>query len=63
MRCFFMREGRIESVQFLTTQSDADRIAEAKTLFETKGRPNGVDGFEVWDRDRILYRFPEPPKP
>lgn len=63
MRCFFMRAGRIESVEFLTTQSDADRIAEATGLFEKKGKPNGADGFEVWDGSRFLYRFPDPPKP
>jgi hypothetical protein len=58
-----MKNGHIETVEFLTTTSDADRIAESKSLFEKKGRPNGADSFEVWDGARFVYRFPEEPQP
>lgn len=59
MRCFFMVGRRIAGVEFLTKDDDAGRIAEAKERFETKGKVKfGADGFEVWDRDRFVYRYP-----
>jgi hypothetical protein len=59
MRCFFMKNGRITTVEFLTHTEDALRIAESRELFEKKGRPNGAEGFEVWDGARFVYRFPD----
>lgn len=56
-----MSDGHIAAVEFLTTTTDEDRIAEARELFNAKGKPRGADGFEVWDGPRFLYRFPERP--
>jgi hypothetical protein len=61
MRCYFMKSCHITSVEFLTSTKDAERIAEARKLFDTKGTQKGADGFEVWDGPRFLYRYPEEP--
>jgi hypothetical protein len=58
MRVYFMRDGHIAGVEFLNETSDDGRIAEAATLFESKGKPKGAEGFEVWDGARFVYRFP-----
>jgi hypothetical protein len=62
MRCYFLKDGHIAAVELLKTISDADRIAESRELFKIKGKPRGADGFEVWDRRRFIYRYPELPK-
>ncbi|HXS05550.1 MAG TPA: hypothetical protein VN723_02075 [Rhizomicrobium sp.] len=59
MRCYFMREGHIVSVEFLDSQDDAGRIAQSKKLFDSKAKSLDADGFEVWDGARFVYRFPE----
>ena len=61
MRCYFMRDGHIGAVEYLTAADDQGRIAEARNLFETSGKKRGADGFEVWDGPRFIYRFPEAP--
>ena len=61
LRCFFMKNGRISAVEFLTAADDGARVAEARQLFEIKGREIGADGFEVWDGARFVARFPDPP--
>jgi hypothetical protein len=63
MRCYFMRDGHIAAVEFLTEPTDEGRIAEAKRLFVTKGLDYHADGFEVWDGARFVYQFPEAPPP
>jgi hypothetical protein len=66
MRCYFMRDGRIVAVELLNQETDEGRIDEAHKLFEAKGRPLGVEGFEVWDGPRFVFRFPsdlKTPKP
>jgi hypothetical protein len=59
MRCYFMKNGRIAGVEFLTKTADRDRIAEGLELFEAKGLSSGAEGFEIWDGPRFVYRFPE----
>jgi hypothetical protein len=59
MRCYFMKGGRIAAVELLSETSDEGRIREAGRLFVVKGLPRGAEGFEVWDRDRFVYRYPE----
>ena len=59
MPCYFMKHGHIDAVEYLNQTSDVGRIAEARELFQSKGRPRGAEGFEVWDGDRFLYRYPE----
>lgn len=63
MRCYFMRDGHIDSVKILTATDDVGRIAEALEHFETSGMKSGATGFEVWDGPRFIYRFPETKRP
>jgi hypothetical protein len=58
MRCYFTRDGRIQSVETLTAADEAGRIAQAHTLFRTLGKARAAEGFEVWDSGRFVYRFP-----
>ncbi|MBS0523748.1 MAG: hypothetical protein JSS04_08940 [Proteobacteria bacterium] len=57
MRCYFIRAGHIEANIPLTDGSDEALIEEATAAFKKAGRDR-YDGFEVWRRDRCLYRFP-----
>lgn len=59
MRCYFMKDGRISGVEFLTKNADAERVEEAREIFHRLGKAKGADGFEVWDGARFVYRFPE----
>lgn len=61
MRCYFLKDGHIVAVELLTSLTEGTQIAEARDLFETKGRARGAKGFEVWDSGRLAYRFPEEP--
>jgi hypothetical protein len=61
MRCYFMRNGHILAVEFLSSTDDQSRIEEARQLFETKGRKRDANGFEIWEGPRFVYRFPEQP--
>ena len=57
MRCYFMKSGRIEAVAILKTAPDEELIREATSLFEEQG--SGLyEGFEVWDINRFVYRWP-----
>ncbi len=57
MRCFFMKRGRICSVEYLSGKTDEELIGEARQLFLSKGLAEGAEGFEVWDHTRFIYRF------
>jgi hypothetical protein len=61
MRCYFMRAGHIEAVEELPGLSDEGAIAKAHALFSE--RKQHFEGFEVWDRARVLIRHPEPAAP
>jgi hypothetical protein len=61
MRCYFMRGGRIEAVEELPGLSDEEAIAKAHALFSE--REHLFEGFELWDRARVLIRHPEPAAP
>jgi hypothetical protein len=58
MRRYFMRDGRIEAVEELPGLADDEAIAKAHALFCE--RRNSFEGFELWDRSRVLIRHPEP---
>ena len=58
MRCYFMRDGHIASVELLDQLSDEQAIAAAGQRFLVRVR-EGFDGFEVWDRERRVFRYPE----
>jgi hypothetical protein len=61
MRCYFMRDGHIEAVEELPGLSDEQAIAKAHALFSE--RKHLFEGFEVWDRARVLIRHPESAAP
>lgn len=61
LRCYFMKNGHIASVEFLSATDERERIAEARRIFETAGKKHGAEGFEVWDGPRFVYRYPEQP--
>jgi hypothetical protein len=56
MRCYFMARGRIVAVEVLTATRDDDGIKQALALFQQR---EGVEGFELWERDRFIYRYPD----
>jgi len=58
MRCYFLREGHIASVELLTGLSDEEAIAKAHELY--RERRAKFEGFEVWDRTRVVTRHPDP---
>ncbi len=57
MRCYLFRHGHIAAVEVLKVGSDDSLIQQAQTIFEK--RKQQFQGFEVWDRARLLYRYPE----
>jgi hypothetical protein len=52
MRCYFMRAGHIVGVELLDGLSDAEACERAHVLFSE--RKDRVEGFEVWERDRVV---------
>ena len=56
MRCFFIRGGRVVGAEELAGLSDEEAIAEAHVLFSE--RKNLFEGFEVWDKARMLIGHP-----
>ena len=54
MRCFFLRGGHIGS-----GLSDQEAIAKAHKLFFLDRRGQ-FEGFELWDRTRVVFRHPDP---
>jgi hypothetical protein len=56
MRCYFMRGGRIEAVEELIGLSDEQAIAKAHALFSE--RKHKFEGFELWNRTRVIVRHP-----
>jgi hypothetical protein len=59
MRCFFMRNGHIGGVEELPGLSDDEAIAKGRELFEHR-KAQKFDGFEIWERSRMLIQYPEP---
>jgi hypothetical protein len=62
MRCYFMRDGRIQGVTFLKSGPDDALIEEARSVFAQQAGQQ-FDGFEVWDGTRFVYRSDVTPTP
>jgi len=56
VRVYFLRNGRIGTVELLTDASDEAAIRQAHALFEL--RKNEFESFEVWDQARFVHRHP-----
>jgi hypothetical protein len=57
MLCYFLRDGQIAGVEMLPLGlSDEDAITRAHTLSSKRKGP--FDGFEVWDRARLVWLPP-----
>ena len=61
MRCYFMRGGHIAAVEELPGLADEEAVAKAHALFLE--RNHLFEGFEVWDRTRVLFRHRETEDP
>ncbi len=59
MPFYYTKNGRIDGVVELTATDDEDRISQAREIFAKSNLRRKTDGFEVWDGDRLIYRFPE----
>jgi hypothetical protein len=58
MRCYFLRDGHLAGVEMLPLGlSDEDAIARAHILSSKRKGP--LDGLEVWDRGRAVFRRPD----
>jgi len=57
MRCYFMRNGHIDGYVALDDGSDDALIEQGRAEF-LKADRNRFDGFEVWRKERCLYRSP-----
>jgi hypothetical protein len=56
MRCFFLKDGHIVSVELMPDLSDEEAVEKSHRLFAQahKGR---FDGFEVWELARFVFRY------
>ncbi len=55
MRCYFLKDGHIKSVQELPDLTEAEAIEQARLLFSERSQL--FEGFELWDRDRFIIRY------
>lgn len=58
MRCYFLSGGHIVSVEELLGLSDEAAVTKAHELYEE--RKALYEGFEVWERTRVVVRYPDP---
>jgi hypothetical protein len=54
MRCYFAKGGTIVATKEFADMSKEQAIAMAQTLF--KESLGSYDGFEIWNRNRKIYR-------
>jgi hypothetical protein len=57
VRCYFVRDKKIEGVTFLRVSPVDNLITQAQEAFQRHAAHN-FEGFEVWDGDRFVYRWP-----
>lgn len=59
MRCYFMRNGHIASVEILEGVTDDAAAIKLGSASFLKRLREGFEGFEIWERDRIVFRYPD----
>jgi hypothetical protein len=57
LRCYFLKSGHIVGVEEMLGLSEFEAIEKGRTLFET--RKTAVDGFEIWERARVVMQYPD----
>lgn len=62
MRCYLIKKGHIAAVEILVPGPDEKLVAEAHEHFARLSGEKSYDGFEVWDRARRVYSWPEAAK-
>jgi hypothetical protein len=55
VRCYFLSGGHIVEIELLTDLSYEEAVARAHELLLERGPL--IEGFEVWHRDRVLFRY------
>lgn len=60
VRCYLMRKGHIKAVEILSKGPDDALIEQGKAHFARRSDEE-FDGFEIWDRKRWIYAYPEVP--
>jgi hypothetical protein len=63
VRCYFMRKGHIVGDVVLTVKSDEEAIEQSRSLFVGRMLKDELDGFAVWDRNRMLIQESKPAVP
>jgi hypothetical protein len=59
MQCYLLRDGHLAGVEMLPPGlSDGHAVARAHILSSKRKGP--LDGFEVWDHGRAVFRHPDP---
>ena len=53
-----MKDGQISAVQQLKADTDTGLIEQATKAFYERGGRSAADGFEVWDGQRFVFRYP-----
>ena len=61
MRCYFMKKGHITAVETLDGLSDAEAVEKFREMIAARNDKANYDGFEVWDRARVVFQYPPPP--
>jgi hypothetical protein len=59
MRCYFVNDGHIAGVEMLPPGLSDKQAIERARLLSLK-RKDPFDGFEVWHRNRCVFRQPDP---
>jgi hypothetical protein len=59
MRCFFLKNGHIVSVELLPGLTDKEAVAKSHRLF-AEAPAGRFDGFEVWEKERHIMRYGGP---
>jgi hypothetical protein len=55
-----MRKGHIAGVEMLPNLSDEEAVGKCRQLFEERKSDGHYDGFEVWERARMIIQHPSP---
>jgi hypothetical protein len=59
MRCYLIRDGQIQGIEFLKDGPDEKLIEQAKAILQVRSQ-EGFEGIELWSGNRFIYRTPRP---